>query len=153
MSIVFGAFVGERRSHLLLLVNQFQSQVDHLAIILTTHFDGVSLFDLLDKVIVLIKDNVCLVKASIKVAKNIIGSKILSISDQRNVHAVFDDCSFDNNCLASLFGYQFSLVSSFTTESNLDGVITDNHLFLADLVESGGLVGFGLKQGFHQVAI
>ena len=105
MRIVVGAFVPEQRSHFLILVYQLQRQVDHLLIIITLHFDGVSLFDLLDKLVVLTKDNVCLVEASIEMTKDIIVSNILSISVQSNEHLVFDKCSFDSNCLESFFDF------------------------------------------------
>ena len=71
MGIVFGAFVPEQRSHFLILVDQLQRQMDHLISSITPHCDGVSLFDLLDKPVVLTKDNVCLVEASIEDTKDI----------------------------------------------------------------------------------
>ena len=125
--------------------------MDHL-IINTIHFDGVSLFDLLDKLVVLTKDNVCLVKASIEVAKDIIFSNLLSISVHVNVHTAFNECSFDSNCLESFFDLQSSFGSSFIIESDLDGVRGVHHLFLADLL-LGGLSLFGQEKGFHQVNI
>ena len=111
MRIVFGAFVAEQRSHLLLLVNQFQRQVDHLIIIITRHFDVVSLSDLLYKLVVLTKDNVCLVEASIETTKDIIVSNLLSISVQTNEQYAFDICSFDYYSLESFFDLQISFVS------------------------------------------
>ena len=84
MSIVFGAFVGEQRSHLLLLVDQLQRQMDLFFIIITIHFDGVSLIDILDKLVVLTKDNVCLVEASIEKTKDFFSINPLSISVQIN---------------------------------------------------------------------
>ena len=145
MSIVLRAFVHEQGSHLNLRVNQFQRQVDHLIIIITLHFDGVSLFDLLDKLVVLTKDNVCLVQASIETTKDIIFINILSISVQLNVHQAFDKCSFDNNCLESFFDFQISFESIFTTESDLDGVGGVKDLLLADLVKDFSLATLGLK--------
>ena len=108
MGIVVGAFVPEQRSHFLILVDQLQRHVDHLIILITIHFDGVSLFDLLDKLVVLTKDNVCLVEASIEPTKDIKPINLLSISVQENVQTASHKCSFDNNCLASFFGYQIS---------------------------------------------
>ena len=81
MRIVFGAFVGEQRSNLLLVVNQLQRQIYHLIITTTLNFNGVSLFDLLDKLVVLTKDNVCLVEASTEKTKDIIVTNLLSISE------------------------------------------------------------------------
>ena len=133
MRMVVRAFVPEQRSHFLILVDQLQRHVDHL-IIITIHIDDVSLFDLLDKLVVLTKDNVCLVQASIETTKDIIFINILSISVQLNVHQAFDKCSFDNNCLESFFDFQISFESIFTTESDLDGVREGNYLFHADLV-------------------
>ena len=131
MSIVFGAFVGEQRSHLLLLVDQLQRQMDHFLIIITTHFDGVSLIDILDKLVVLTKDNVCLVEASIEPTKDIKPINLLSISVQVYVQSVSNICSFDNNCFESFFDFQTSLSLYITIESDLDRVGGVNYLFHA----------------------
>ena len=112
MRIVLRAFVPEQRSHFLIVVEQLQRQVDHLISHLTLHFDGVSLFDLLDKLVVLTKDNVCLVEASIEMTKDTLISNLLSISEQVDEHHAFDICSFDSNCLESFFDFQISFVFS-----------------------------------------